>query len=79
MIALARVRQTSPRAPPMTKLSGEYRAKAAELRAEARDERNPQTKAGLEKLVLGYIHLAELAEKTPAQQYRPRRLNGAGG
>ncbi len=49
------------------------------MRAEARDERNPQTKAGLEKLVLGYIHLAELAEKTPAQQYRPRRLNGAGG
>ena len=51
----------------MTKLSGEYRAKAAELRAEARDELNPQTKAGLEKLAVGYIHLAELAEKTPAK------------
>ena len=62
----------------MTKLSGEYRAKAAELRAEARDERNPQTRAGLEKLVLGYIHLAELAEKTPGQHHRPRRISGGG-
>lgn len=55
----------------MTKLSGEYRAKAAELRAEARDELNPQTKAGLEKLAVGYIHLAELAEKMPANKIVP--------
>ena len=62
----------------MTKLSGEYRAKAAELRAQARDELNPQTKAGLEKLVLGYIHLAELAERTPGNTIVPAAINGAG-
>ena len=52
----------------MTKLSGEYRAQAADLRAQARLELNPQIKAGLEKLAHGYIHLAELAE-------RGRRVN----
>jgi hypothetical protein len=47
----------------MTKLSGEYRAQAAELQAQARLELNPQMKAGLEKLAQGYVHLAELAER----------------
>jgi hypothetical protein len=48
----------------MTKLPGEYRAQAAELRADARLEPNPKIKAGLEKLAQGYIHLAELAERS---------------
>ena len=47
----------------MTKFSGEYRAQAAELRAQARLEPNPRMKAGLEKLAEGYIHLAEIAER----------------
>ncbi len=47
----------------MTKLSGEYRAQAAELQGQARLELNAQMKAGLEKLAQGYIHLAELAER----------------
>jgi hypothetical protein len=48
----------------MSKLSGEYRTKAADLRGQARLEPNPQMKAGLEKLALGYVHLAELAERS---------------
>jgi hypothetical protein len=48
----------------MSKRSGEYRAQAAELRADARLERNAQLRAGLEKLAQGYIHLAELAERS---------------
>jgi hypothetical protein len=47
----------------MTKLSGDYRAQAAELHAQARMEPNPKMKAGLEKLAQGYIHLAEIAER----------------
>ena len=47
----------------MTKWSGEYRAQAAELHAQARLEPNPRLKAGLEKLAQGYLHLAEFAER----------------
>ena len=48
----------------MRKLSGEYRAHAAELHAQARLEANPRMKAGFEKLAQGYLHLAELAERS---------------
>lgn len=41
----------------------QYRVRAAELSAKARDETNPALKAEFEALALGYIRLAEQAER----------------
>ena len=40
-----------------------YRTKAAELHARARREANPALRAELESLALGYLRLAEQAER----------------
>jgi len=65
MIALGmcQITRVSVGVPEMSKISGEYRAQAAELHARARMEPDPKMKAGFEKLAQGYIHLAEIAER----------------
>jgi hypothetical protein len=52
----------------------EYRAKAAELRAQARSEPNREVQDQLEKLARGYDHLAEQALKNRHADivYEPR-------
>jgi hypothetical protein len=41
----------------------QYRVKAAEFNAKAREETNSTLRAECERLALGYRHLAELAER----------------
>jgi hypothetical protein len=43
-----------------------YRIKAADMSARARDEANPDVRTALEQLVLAYLRLAEHADRTGA-------------
>jgi hypothetical protein len=43
--------------------SEEYRRKAAEMNARAKQEQNPLTRAELENLALAYLRLADQAER----------------
>ena len=41
----------------------DYRIKAADMQAKAREESNPQLRAELERLVLSYLRLADQADR----------------
>jgi hypothetical protein len=42
-----------------------YRVKAADIRARAREESNPEVRAALDQLVLAYLRLAEHSDRNP--------------
>jgi hypothetical protein len=54
----------------------DYRIKAADMNAKARQETSPQTRSELKKLVLAYLRLADHADRNadvapPAERSRP--------
>ena len=55
----------------------EYRVRAADMQARARDEHNPEIRADFESLAMAYLRLADQADRRVLYEANPRQTHPA--